>query len=226
MPTWGKLHGMAPPRRRLGCLTGGLIVLLLLVAIAVVADRLLLAAAEDEAERRIDAAIDADDVRVEVRSLPFLPRLVADGQVERIDVEVDDLTQSGVTFAEIAVRLEGLEIDRDEARARRIVVESIERGTARVVLGQGELSDLVGVTVSLGDGTVTVGGITVTAPAFSVSGAELFIGLEGVGGVTIPLPTADLVPCSLDVAVVPGALELTCTLDEVPTLLTRVALEG
>ncbi len=43
---------------------------------------------------------------------------------------------------------------------------------------------------------------------------------------TVPLPTAELVPCALDVAVVPGALELTCTLDEVPTLLTRVALEA
>lgn len=216
---------MARPRRRLGCLTGGLAVLLLLVAIAVVADRLLLAAAENEAERRIDAAVDADDVRVEVRSLPFLPRLVADGEVERIEVEVDELTQSGVTFDEIEVRLEGLEIDRAQARARRIVVESIDRGTGRIVVGQDELAELVGVTLTLGDGTVTVQGVTVTAPVFSVSGTELLIGLEGVGGVTVPLPTADLVPCSPDVTVVPGALEMTCTLDEVPALLTRVALE-
>jgi hypothetical protein len=78
---------MVRPGRRLGCLTGAFVVLVLLVAIAVVADRLLLAAAEDEAQRRIDAAVDAADVRVEVTSLPFLPRLVADGQVERIEVE-------------------------------------------------------------------------------------------------------------------------------------------
>ncbi|MBA2496640.1 MAG: hypothetical protein H0V33_06000 [Acidimicrobiia bacterium] len=93
------------------------------------------------------------------------------------------------------------------------------------MLGQDELSELVGVTVGLGDGTVTVGGTIVTAPALRVSGTELFIGLEGAGEVTVPLPTAELVPCSLDVAVVPGALELTCTLDVVPTLLTRLALE-
>lgn len=220
------LDGVTRPRRRAGCLSGLVIVLVLLVAIAAVADRLLLGAIEDEAEARIDAAVEAAAVRVDVSSFPFLFRLVAGGEVERIDVEVDDLTESGVTFSSVEVGLERLVVDRREARARRLVVESIDRGTATVVLDEAELSRLLGVDVTLGAGTVTVLGVTFGAPALNVSGSELVLGLAGVGAVTIALPTADLVPCVLDVAVVPGALELTCTLDEVPPLLTRVALNA
>ena len=206
--------------------------LLLLVVVAVllvVADFGTRQVAEEQVAERVAATEGVEgQARVEISSFPFLPGLLASGTVDDMSVTVDDVRTDRVRFATVAVDLERVRVSREELlSARRVVLQDVGRGTARVELTQEELSRLLDlpVTVERGRVRVRVAGQQVTATA-SVRENVLRLSVAGAQVPAVTIPRLPLVPCLADVELVPGRVRLSCHLDQVPPdLVGRVSAQ-
>ena len=160
-------------------------------------------------------------------SFPFLPRLLLPGEVARIKVSAADVTVEGLTFARIAVDLTDVTLDRDRLFSeQKLVLADLGRGTVVAEVTQAELSERLGVTVTLEEGRarVRVAGQTVTATA-SVSNNSLRLSVAGLSVPALRIPKLPLVPCVADAVILPGRVRLTCSVDEVPAELVGRPLD-
>ena len=100
---------------------------------------------------------------------------------------------------------------------RKVVLESLGRGTATAEMTQDRLSEALGVPVTLEAGRVQVrvAGQQVTASA-SVSDNTLRLTVAGLSVPGLKIPKLPLLPCVADVVILPGRARLTCTVDQVP----------
>ena len=162
-----------------------------------------------------------------IESFPFLGRLLTSGEVSRIRVSAADVTVEGLTLARVALDLHGVTFDRDRLLSeQKAVLTDLDRGTATAEVTAEQLSDRVGVPVTLtaGKASVRVAGQTVSATA-SVTDNTLRL---TVAGLTLPglrIPKLPLVPCVADAEILPGRVRLTCTVDQVPAELVGRPLD-
>ena len=197
----------------------------MVVALLIGADFAARRAVEAELERRIrNEVAEAQGVapqhtKVKVSSFPFLGRLGATGDVADITASVSDLEVGGLRIANIAVDLHDVRVDRARlVRERYVELERVGAGEATADLTQAALREaLGGLPVVLGQGTigVTVGGVTASVSA-RVSDGVLRLSAAGVRLPAITLPTLPLLPCVAEAVALPGLLQLSCTIDEVP----------
>ena len=177
------------------------------------------AVAESQLRDRVETASSpAGATSARIGSFPFLGRLLLSGDVSRIRVAATDVTVEGLTFARVALDLSGVTFDRDRLLAERtVVLESLERGTAVVEVTQDQLSERLGVMVTLeaGRARVRVAGQTVTAAA-SVSDNTLRLSVAGLSVPALRIPRLPLVPCVADAEIFPGRIRLTCSVDQIP----------
>jgi hypothetical protein len=175
--------------------------------------------AESQLAERVEAAVaPSGDTSARISSFPFLPRLLASGDVSRITVASADVTVEELTLARVAVDLHDVTLDRDRlVSERKVVLESLGRGTAEAVITQEQLSDRLGVPVTLesGQARVRVGGQTVTARA-TVSDNTLRLSVSGFSVPSLRIPRLPLLPCVADAEILPGRIRLTCTVDAIP----------
>jgi hypothetical protein len=177
------------------------------------------AVAESQLQDRVElAATPAGPATARISSFPFLGRLLLSGEVSQIKVAAVGVTVESVTFARVAIDLDGVTLDRDRLLSeRKFVLTDLRRGTAEAEVTQEELSEQLGVPVTLeaGQARVRVAGQTVTATA-SVSDNTLRLSVSGFSVPTLRIPQLPLVPCVADAVILPGRVRLTCSVDRVP----------
>ena len=205
--------------------------LLLAVVVAgllVVADLGARSVVESQLADRVELAAEPQGTTsARISSFPFLARLLASGEVSRVRVATAGVTVEGLTLARLAVDLEDVTVDRDRLLSeRKIVLTDLQRGTAEAEVTQEELSDRLGVPVTLEEGRarVRVAGQTVTATA-SVTDNRLQLSVSGFSIPALRIPKLPLVPCVADAVIVPGRVRLSCAVDEVPAELVGRPLD-
>lgn len=188
---------------------------LLAVAAELVAPRLVADRVEQGVRER---SSEATAVRADAGAFPFLPTLLAQGQVRRLSVTLEQVAGQQVPIAEVTFGLEGIQLDRDALFAGEVEVTDIDTGTVTLELELGPLGD------ALGDALSGLGGIGELGPdAFTVRERTLVIAPAGVAGAEVPLP-GELLPCAPDqVAVGDGVVRLSCAFTEVPGILVQSA---
>ena len=182
-----------------------------LVAKGVVEGRV---ADEFEAEPRLEV----DSASFAIDSFPFLARLAAFGEVSAT-LELEGVRQQGVTLDRFTLEVDGLVLDRGSAFGGEVRADDLDRAVASVELGEGTISDLVGVPVAIGGGTVSVDGTTVGT---SMAGSELVLTGEGVGSLTVPLELGRFLPCDPTAEVLDGLVRLSCETGDLPPIVNRV----
>jgi hypothetical protein len=193
----------------------------------VAADLAVRSAAESQLRQRvIVAAAPAGATTARIESFPFLGRLLTSGQVSHVEVSAGDVTVQGVTFARIGVDLRDVTFDRHRLLSdQKVVVSSLQHGTATAELTAAQLSKLLGVDVTLlaGKAQIRVAGELVTATA-SVSENVLHLSVSGLSVPALSIPKLPLVPCVADAVILPGRIRLTCSVDQVPPELVGLPL--
>ena len=205
--------------------------LLLAVVIAVllvVADFGARSAVESQLTERVELAAEPEgSTSARISSFPFLARLLTSGEVSRVRVVTAGVTVEGLTLARVAVDLDDVTVDRDRLLSeRKIVLTALERGTVHAEVTQEELSERLGVPVTLeaGRARVRVAGQTLTATA-SVTNNTLRLSVSGFSVPSLRIPRLPLVPCVADAEIVPGRVRLSCSVDEVPAELVGRPLD-
>jgi hypothetical protein len=217
----------ATRRRRGGAFLAVVLVVLaaVLVVALLVADVTARTLAEDALAARVKAAVpSASTTSAQVRSFPFLGRLLTSGRVPEVDAAVGDITVQGLRFASIAVALHGVQVDRDQLlRDRRVVLEKIDRGRVEARVTADALTEALGVPITLEQGraSVTIAGHTLGAE-LSVENGRLVVGVAGFSLPTIHV-TAPLLPCVANARIDPGVVLLTCDFTEIPAELRTPA---
>lgn len=201
----------------------------MVIGLLVAADIGVRSVAESQLRDRMasEAGVPPDSTTARIESFPFLARLLTSGTVARIHVSAADVTVEGLTFARVGVDLEDVTLERDRLLSDGdVVLSSLERGTAVAEVTQGELSERLGVTVTLeaGRARVQVAGQTVTATA-SVSDNTLRLSVAGFAVPALRIPQLPLVPCVADADILPGRVRFSCSVDEVPAGLVGRPLE-
>src|SRR5687768_11051203 len=165
--------------------------------------------AERQVEQRVaERNRDAATVRADINSFPLVSRLLFTGRVNEVDVTLDRVVRSRLTFAEVRFALAGLEVDRAALIRGEARVTAIDRGTITATV------DLDGLSSLLGRALEAVGANV------RVSGRALL-----VGPASFPIPS-DLMPCTPQARVEGEQVIVSCTIDEFPEALLEAAQNG
>lgn len=178
-------------------------------------------------DRVVIAAGPAGPTTASIDSFPFLGRLLTGGEVSRLRVAAGDVVVEGLTFARVALDLRGVTLDRDLLVSdQKVVLTDLERGTATAEVTAEQLSERLGVDVTLepGRARVRVAGQTVTATA-SVTENTLRLTVSGLTVPALRIPRLPLLPCVANAEILAGKVRLTCTVDEVPAELVGRPLD-
>lgn len=173
------------------------------------------------------AAAPAGATTARIESFPFLGRLLTSGRVSRIHVSAANVTVEGLTFARVDLDLHDVTFDRNRLVAgQKVVLSSLARGTATAEVTAAQLSDRLGVpiTLSAGRATVQVAGQTVVATA-SVRDNTLRLAVAGLAVPGLRIPKLPLFPCVADAEILAGRVRLICTIDKVPAELVGRPLD-
>lgn len=178
-------------------------------------------------DRVVIAAGPAGATTARISSFPFLLRLLTAGDVSRIRVSAADVTVEDLTLARVALDLYGVTLDRDRLLSeQKVVLTALDRGTATAEVTADQLSERLGVAVTLeaGRAKVRVAGQTVTATA-SITDNRLRLTVAGVDVPTLRIPRLPLLPCVADAEILPGRVRMTCSVDRIPAELVGRPLD-
>lgn len=185
----------------------------------VVADVAARGVAESQLEDRVrDTVQPTGTTTARIESFPFLGRFLTSGAVSRIRVSAAEVTAERLTFARVSLDLEDVTFDRDSLLSdRQVVLESLRRGTAEAEVTQDELSERLGVPITLeaGRARARVAGQLVTAAA-SVSDNTLRLTVSGQSVPALRIPRLSVLPCVADAEILAGRIRLSCEVDELP----------
>ena len=178
----------------------------------------------DRAKRAVPSATSSS---ASISSFPFTARLLLAGQVSQVHVHVGPVAAGRVTFTSVAVDLHDVHVDRNRLiNDRQVQLTGLGSGTVTAELSDAEVSRLAGTRVSFLPGRVIVNaaGIEVAATVQVTNGSMSFGGLRLP--VTFKVPHAPLFPCDATKAVVvQGAVDLSCTVHDVPPELVGKTLK-
>jgi hypothetical protein len=212
----------ASPLRKL------LLLLVVILGLLVAADVGVRSVAESQLRDRVaTTATPAGATTAHIESFPFLPKLLLSGDVSRIKVSAAEVTVEGLTFARIGLDLSDVTFDRERlVSERKVVLADLGQGTATAEVTQDQLSERLGVAVTLeaGRARVRVAGQTVTATA-AVTDNTLRLTVAGASIPALRIPKLPLLPCVANAQIVPGRVRLTCSVDRVPAELVGRPLD-
>ncbi len=197
--------------------------LVALVALGVVAVEWLGRVGVDRlAEDRIARDVPSESVDVVMGSAWWRPTIIpaAFGDVDRISVRLVGADLAGFPVAEVDYVLEGIEGNVSVAD-RRVGVESIDRGSVRMLVDPAAIAAALGTSAELVDGQLLVGPDRVPASVEMV-GDDLVVSVGGDSGVpdqVIPVVDDWLMPCRPEVRLGNRYLELSCEGDRLPGVL-------
>lgn len=164
---------------------------------------------EERAEANTEgtAGIEAD-----IDSFPFVTRLLLSGRVQELQVSMSEVLRERLTFTDVRVVLEGIELDRGALMQQDAELRDIARGTVVARLDYGRLSDVFGAAEQLGFGDFSA----------EVRGRSVVVLRNGREVFDAALP-GDLFPCDPTTELTGEAIELRCTFTDIPDWLVAAA---
>lgn len=194
----------------------GLVLLVVLLALAVelVAPQLAASSIEDHVRSQTEGVV---GVSADVGPFPVVTRLLATERVQRLSVTLDEVAAQQLTFTSVQLELRGVELDRNELLDGNVRVRGMQGGRATAHLDGNALTEALGVPVRVEDDRLftEVAGQEIEVPLATQDG-ELALPAE-LPDIVLP----DLVTCTdVTTAVEDDRIELSCTLQDVPFILT------
>ena len=175
--------------------------------------------AEQEAERRLAAAVPmAAGADVEIDAFPFVGWVLVDGSVERLDVELTDLSSEGITVERISLAVDGLELDRDKLlEDRTLAIIGLKRAQLQASITSDAVNRVTPVPTRIRGGKVEVDykGHTFEG-TIRLQGHDVMIGVPGIKELRVPLPDKKFLPCDPEINLDGDRLRVACTLHELP----------
>lgn len=159
--------------------------------------------------------------KAHISSFPFLGRLLVSQDVSHVDVHIDDLAVTGLTFAVVDVDFTGVRVDRNELLTdQRVRVTGIDEGAVTAELDQQALSSALGTRVEIVNGRVEVDALgRKVAADVEVRDNRLALRVAGVNLPTFTVPGTALLPCLGNADVLDGRIRFSCTVHQVPPAL-------
>jgi hypothetical protein len=203
----------------IGLVVLGVILVLVLAGLAY-ADVSVREYAEEEAERQLAVAVpSAAGVDVEIDAFPFVGRVLLDGSVRELDVELRELRSGKVAVERVTLRVEGLQIDRDKLLGeRKLAIIGLQRASLDGTI----TSDAVAAATAPVSTKLRAGKVEVTYAGHTVEGKlrvkkrDVVIDVAGVKQLRVPLPEEKYLPCTPAVKVEGDRLKVSCTIHELP----------
>ncbi|HMC67912.1 MAG TPA: DUF2993 domain-containing protein [Mycobacteriales bacterium] len=180
-----------------------LVTVLGLVAALVAGDLL----AKHFAEQRIAAAIHdrthgVADVKATVHSFPFVGRLLVQGRVSELDIALVDVAGHGIDVSRLDAKATDITLDKGALFSKQNVhIKGVGTVTITATITEQALRSLVHVDVPMPEGAT-----------FTVTNGRLRLPT----GLSVPVPDAQLLPCTATASVEHGVLVLRCTSHSLP----------
>jgi hypothetical protein len=169
-----------------------------------------------EVRKRTSGVVDVD---AEISSFPFLGRLLVQGKVPELALTLDEVSGHGVNVTKLDVVVRDLTLDRAALLGgKHVRIKALRSMTVTASISEATVRAVTHADVRLLEGraTVTAAGRTVEATP-TVADGHITLTVASVPvPVSLPLPDAGLLPCPVEVHVVAGALELSCTATTLP----------
>lgn len=232
--TTASLHGSTrpgphPPRRRLRtALVALAVTCVVLVAIPIGVGWWIRGEVERAVADRIDQQVPGANARVGISSFPFIDHLAASGTILELSVHLGQVSAgpftyngvhvTAVTFDDVDIHIDGLHIQREQLPHRKVVIDRIRRATVTATLGQRSLDRSVGLPLTLGEGAVGIGGLSLPA-TISIGSRRVTVTVPHQISLSFEPPPLKILPCVGAVVIHTGALRVSCTLDHLPPVL-------
>lgn len=182
--------------------------------------------------QRIEQQLPGSKARVGISSFPFLGHLAASGTISELSVHVSDLPAgplsfngihlAALTFTDVDIHIDDLHMRRDPLLHGRVMIDRIRRATVTATLDEKTLDQSVGLPISLGAGTVGIGGLSLPAD-IAVDLRRITLTVPGQISLTVSAPPLDVLPCVGGVDIAPGGLKLTCVIHRLPAVLAHTS---
>lgn len=163
------------------------------------------------------------DVKVRIRSFPFLGRLLVEGEVSRVEVVASNVREEPLTFQEIRLDINHVRIDRNEMLSKqRLYLRGTGTGAASAEITGSQLEAALGIPVQVVDGAVetTIAGRRVRADV-TVKGGVLRLAPQGAAlPVSLPsftIPAKGMLPCPPNATFAADRIHLACRFTTIPT---------
>ncbi len=183
--------------------------------------------------QRIDERLPGASARVVIASFPFLGHLAASGTISELSVHLGNLPAGPLTFngyhlgavdfSDVNIHINDLHMRRDPLLHRRVMIDRIRRATVTATLQERALDRSVGLPISLGYGTVGIGGLSLPAD-IAVQARRITITVPHQISFSLSAPPLDVLPCVGRVDITPGSLKLVCAVDRLPGVLAHTSL--
>lgn len=204
-------------------LTFGLLSLGLLAALVVLLDFFAKAYTEDQiAEAITHRSQNVGHAEASIDSFPFTGRLLLQGRVEHLSVDLSQLRGIEAPIDEIVVEVDGLEMEKSTLLGRQHVeITHVDRVSVSALVSSLRLQELAnqfGVLLGFSDNKMTVSGLPVEV---FPDGSELVLRAGPLGTLRVPIPSGDvnLLPCAPSVRVTKDGVVLSCESEHLPKIL-------
>ncbi len=174
---------------------------------------------------RIEARSPGSKATVHISSFPFVGRILASGLVPALHVAVTNLRSGSLILSRVDLDVQQLKVDRHQLSKGVLQVLSIRSGTVVATVPQSVVDAEARLPVRLGDGTVSLAGVTVPATA-RVHGSRVTIAVAHLRHFSLVVPVLQVLPCVGTVVVVSKALRMSCHFTQLPGLLAGQAFHA
>ncbi len=172
-----------------------------------------------------------------IRSFPFVGRLLFNGSIPRVDVNLDNLRADPVLIRRLSLQVSDVSLDRGELFSGRVHLDDVGEGKIVATIDGPSLAKATGFDLRFSPGEVVVHrkiqGVDVTGKGtLAVNGNLVTFTPTSVEGLSVPpsrlaisyrIPGIELLPCSADVEVVRNGVVLSCNVVDIPAALIQAA---
>jgi hypothetical protein len=194
------------------------VVVAVVVAVLAVADVLVRRTVERDIASHIEARVPGTSAQVQITSFPFVGRIATSGSVPTLDAEITGLKVGPFPVDTVDIAVHDLKVSRRDLLQGKVVLQSVRTATVTGVITQQSVDTGSGLPVTLGNGTVGLGGIQVPA-RISVRSDDLTVSVAPLPTLTVPLLPAALLPCTATATISAGRITLACTTSTIPPAL-------
>ncbi|MHB1535277.1 MAG: hypothetical protein ACYC1D_11860 [Acidimicrobiales bacterium] len=207
--------------RQVRKLTSLVVVLAVFVGLLSVADVVIRRQVQSGIASRIDQRDPGALASVDISSFPFVGRLAVSGTIPEMRIDVTGVTAGPLVFSRVDLNLSYLRIRRGALLHGHVELVGLRRGVVTADISQESIDHITGLPITFGPGTVGAGGLEVPVK-LSVHRSAVTFRFASLPTLTLNIPSLNLLPCVGGAAIVPGALQVSCTFTGLPAALAGI----